>query len=158
MRCSEIMDILLAKKAQLSPIPAGPSKRIISAAMVPVDAQANDIALDESAFMSIPQAPSPTAFEDVNVGLEHAHADNSYVLGPGPLDPAMPQQHFAAPSSFGAAAGAAPDFTPAFSEPGPSTTGGNGDGVGQAQDGNGSSEDDDESSESSSESDDSDSD
>lgn len=142
-------------------MPAGPSKhRITSAAVVHDDVQANDIALDESAFMGIPQAPPATTFEDVGVGLAQTHVETSFVLGPGPLDPSMPQQHFAGPSSFGGddSGENVPEFASAFSEVGPSSPGGNRNGAGQAQDGNELSGDDDESSDASSDSDDSDSD
>lgn len=136
------MDILRAKKSHPPAMPVNPSKRIISAETVPAEVQANDIALDESNFM-IPPAPH-AGFEDVS--LPSAHAANPYVLGPGPLDPTLPQQQFT--RSFEGPTSAT-GFEQAFSEAGPSTSGGSGSGKVQSDELS-----DDDSSDSSSDSDD----
>ena len=145
------MDILRAKKSHPPSMPVSPSKRITSAEIVPADAQANDVALDESSFL-LPPAPPHTGFEDV--GMANSHADNPYVLGPGPLDPNMPQQQYVHP--YGGQPAASTEFAPTFPEAGPSTNG-SGEGANdKAQEDAESS--DEESSDSSSDSDDSDDD
>ena len=125
---TEIMDILRVKKGQPPPAPTGPSKRITSAPIVPVEAQANDVALDESQFM-LPSAPPPGGFEEAGL------AQDPYVLGPGagPLDPNMHPHPFA--GSFGAPATAQSEFSSTFPEAGPSIGVATLNGHGEAQEG-----------------------
>ena len=111
------MDILYAKKAHTPVTPASPSKRITSSEIVPADAQANDIALDEGNFM-ISSAPHAEGFE--GVGLADDQAENPYDLVPGLLDSTMPPQPFVHP--FGGASVAATEVPSPMPEAGPSTS------------------------------------